>query len=336
MLREINKRSGFRPRERWLAWAGVVALLLLTIGVVWLRHFNVEGGLDESQRTYPGSPIHLRRTKELIHRIATESQDDLINNLLNDDQVYFLPSVQPGILEQTDLVRCLSSRRTLRLWQVLSELPEAERVSVLRRLWEKVLAEHQATIEWSLQRELDPSVAREDGRPKPLLATKMAVIACWWMTMHIEGLSPLLNDMAQLEAYAQEVEERLAGDPRYSERTRFYVQGYLQPDNACKLNLLVLAIERHVGQAPNKADALREKLKHHGLPTSRLSLAVWNAKVGPFDTVHVYEGVGIDHTNGVKEFDLHGWGKHRFDNEFQKRVLVEIRRVAVDVVSTSN
>ncbi len=318
-------------------WSGVVVLLLLTVCVVWLRRESgSEGGLDESQRTYPGSPIHLRRTEELIGRIGSESQERLIDNLLDDDQLYFEPSVKGGIGEQTDLERCLSSRRTLRLWQVLSELPEAERVSVLRRLSERVRADHRASTDWMMKTAIDPSVPQE--RPahlKSLLATKMALCACWWMTVDFEGLAPLLNDMAPTEAYAREVEEELAGDPRY-EHLEFFFDTHLQPDNACKLNLLLLAIQRQAGAASAQVDALREKLKQHGLPMKRFALTAWDAKVGTFDIVHVYEGVPIDRTKGVREIDLYAWGEHRFDREFQEGVLEEVKRVADDVVSTSN
>lgn len=331
-------------------------MALVSLYAAWFRlGTKPEAGLDERQRTYPGSPHELRRTEALIAKIGAESLDSLMNNLLSDDQLYFEPSLaEKSRFGQTDLERCLSSRRTLRLWQVLRELPEGERVSVVRRLSDQVRATNRVAVEAILKRQVDRSAPENK---QSLLATKMATCACWWMMIDFGGVKLLLEDMAQTEAYALQVGQKVAGDKRYPMDLRRSLDRNLQPDNACKLNLLVLAIERHPGLKPDRLGALRQTLNKYGLQTKRLVLAGWDASVGPFDVVHAFEGVPIDRTKGATEYNLYVWGEYRSGDpqdvildrstgrhvraynedqirEFQERVLEEVKRLAADVAST--
>lgn len=300
---------------RWAAGGVLVVVVIISLGVAWVRS------------TYRGSPSQVRQTEGRIAQIRAESFDTLVENLLADDQIYSAPSLTGRMNSQIDLERCLSSRRVLRVWQFLRELPPSERIPELRRLSDRVHAEYCANAEWVLRKTADPS-AQE--RHNSFVATRMAVCACWWMSSNMDDLEGLLLDMARTEQFAGAIREKVSHDVRYSD-LEFWCGFALELDNACKLNVLALAIEQRAKRFNRQDIALRDILKRLALPTRHLVLTEWDAEVGTFDVVHAFEGVALDCSKGFNEYDLCYWGDREYDLDFQKQALDQVNQRAADV-----
>lgn len=318
-------------RSRWYVWVTIGALVVVGLVAGWLRmRANRGGGLGE-RRTYRGAPDHLLRIQAIKSAAGRGTVETLIEELFSDDQCYYYPGVNsPRKFAQLDLLQCLSVRRNVRLWQLVGDMPEAERAQVLKRLGARTLEEQKATFERVLRSFIDP------GAPKntqSVLANTMAICVFWWMAAHYQEVEDLLAHMRELESYRGDVESRIAKDTRVPEGLQQFPFGRVYfPDNACKLNVLVVAIERHPRASRKQLQSLHHCLKQ--LRKNQLILTAWDAETTSFDFTHVIEGVPIDKSKGTFEYTIYDWDSGQLmDDEFQRQVISEVEQIAAAVAS---
>lgn len=316
-----------RHRWGWLALFGVLIVFSLAAAcyrLFWKPTVNLDKG-----SSYRGIPYQRRKIEGIIAGVGAESIETMITRL-NDEAGYNYPNVHsPAKGAQLDLLRCLSNRRTIRLWELLDGLAEAERNEVLERLAKRTFEEQRATVERVLQSKIDPNAPKNS---QSLVANKLAICAYWWLVVQFQGLEDLLDHIEQIETYRTEIETRVVNDPRLPD-DRFLL-GFgrnIAPDNACKLNILVLALEHDDRATSRVLKTVRQRLTE--LPTKQVLLTGWDAHTTAFDIPHVYEGVPIDRTKGITEFEIYDWGHHVFDKEFQRRTVEEVKRIAVALCS---
>jgi len=316
-------------------------LILLSLWLVHLRLSEVWFGLDEGQQGYPGSPAHLRRIEQIKATVGAESLEELIANL-HDEEAYHYPGVESPIdTPQDDFERFLSSRRTARLQEVLAGLPEGEQAQTVQRLVRETFEVQQWSVESTIRSHVEPKTKDapqakpgKKGKDISALGTKMAMGAALWLAAQFQGVESVLERVQRIEAYAAEVDDRLAKDNRCSVSLRWAIRMLAFPDNACKLNLLVQAVRCDPRTTPAQLESLATRLRQ--LPTKRLVLVPWNARITAFDKPHVMEGVPVDRSKGAVEVDVYEWGERLRDESFQRRVLGDVKRLAAAVAGKSS
>jgi hypothetical protein len=231
------------------------ALLLL-----YRRIWPPRQGLNPAQTTYRGTPAKVRRLRETLQAVQSESVEDLIKGLYHEENyaqwVDFAGDARPP---QVDLQQCLSNPRVLRLQQgPLPGMGETERARFVEEFAERAFQTQRDREEQSFRRTLDP---KAPDVTDSFVANKLAICASWWLAAHFASAADLVRHMEKLEAYAAQLHARVANEPRLSDEMkgwwRYTIYG-MQPDNACKVTILAVAIERDRGvSAAARAEARR-------------------------------------------------------------------------------
>jgi len=324
--------------NRWQLLAIIGVLALVSSIAIWYRWSGVpengvgvpEKRLDETHVTPRGAPAHIRAIEAEKQKIGQESLEEMIDMLFRDDQIYFNPGMITDIIgQQRDLHACLSSRRVLRLCHEVGRLPDPQRSRLLNDLAQRSYDTVRETAEKIVRMDTHP------GSPKnhqSMLANKMAVVAYCWMAAHYQSVDEVLKMLERFESYHAELKARVVNDDRVERSTWGVVNDWTVPDNACQLNLLMVALEHDARVARKRLQGLRERLRE--LPQKKLQIAAWDADTTAFDWPHALEGVPVDTSKGVAEYQVYDWGRHKFDEEFQQGILDEVKRFAAGLSST--
>jgi len=242
----FSRKGGLR-RYRWLPWALVCAVLVAgALLVLYRRIWPPRQGLNPAQTSYHGTPAKVRRLRETLVAVQSESVEDLIKGLYHEENygewVDFSGDAMPP---QVDLQQCLSNPRVLRLQQgVLPAMGETERARFLEDFAERAFQRQRDRVEASLRRSLDPKAPKNT---QSSLANRLAICASWWLAGHFASAADVVRHMEKLQAYAVDLHARVASEPRLSDEKKRGWRAFIylmQPDNACKVTILAVAIER--------------------------------------------------------------------------------------------
>lgn len=224
-------------------------------------------------------------------------------------------------LAQLNLETMLSNRRAVKLLHELERLPERDRDLKCQEMFAKTFRTHLL-----VNRAL---LAREDER-KPFWsairrdATKLALCAVMFATAKHGKLETLAEEFAQLDAFKEELERRIAERrPPYEPVMISVLRGWSAPDYRFQVNVLRVAASRAPGD-PSRL--LRQIDELMAVAKKEVAIVPWNARFTWFDR----EGP-MDTRQGVTKHAFVDWkdSQTQVDPEIQRRLLRRIRKLVL-------
>jgi len=290
---------------RWLPWALVAAVLAAgALLVVYRRNRPPRQRLDETQIAYRGTPTQLRRLRETIETVRSESEEGLVKGLYNDDNYAPFFEFTAARPPQVNLQECLSNRRVLRLQQsVLPEMGETERARFLGQFAERTFRTQCDTMERSLRSHVDLKAPKNT---QSIHANTLAICASWWLAAHFASAADVVRHMQELEAYAADLGARVANEPRLPDTEKAMWKGSLlrmQPDYAGKVSILAVAIERD-SRVSRAARAEARRLLS-SLASSKFVVPRWDAMAKPREAQAFSQGIHYDPSETFAEYTIY-------------------------------
>ncbi len=268
----------------------LVALAVLGTVAIAFRSCVDSSAYFRRRAPFKGSLVHRDRAAKFVETLRGETTEDSVR-LLTEQEQYEAEDARSMETKgnQQSLRVALSSRRTAKVIESLDVLdPNAASVQSWA-IYEHAEGALQSTIERILRMYEDKNSPENS---ESLLGDNRAVcVGLFCVAQHCEPLK-LVKALKSLESLTARSLKRIQRAPHlYPEGLARLIKRYSEPDNACKVSLLMCSLESSSVGARAKSGA--ERLVA-GLSRTEIPLLAWDAEVSPFDFVHVHQGVPVD------------------------------------------
>ena len=249
-----------------------------------------EGTLPKQK---PSSGFDRTKVKEAAARVAAETLDELIENLVDDEQVFYDGVITNHAWPQLCWDACLMSRRMWRLLAEVEGLEPAARAKILDRAFDHAIAVHKAAFERVRQSYIDPKSPKNE---QSMLATKLGICRALFLAAKCQDRSDLFKKIDAVRTYAREeiklfeaTDFKIAFSPIQAvndlirDAVKLTPREDGEPDNAFYLNLALYVCPRDERDALLAASGL-ERL----VVTGTIKVPAWNSKPGAYEFAHSY------------------------------------------------
>ena len=259
---------------------------------------------EETVITKAGSSVHRDRLNQLLATLKKENLQQSVAQL-KESQQYTYPSYHSGKRgEQTDLEVLLSARRVTKIAQDMARFKTREEMESQNRVFFKQSFDYyKKIIDDVLKSYEDPNAPKNK---ESISSAKYAV--CTFMLMaalsgDIEGLAKQID---QVNQFSQEVEKRIQqNEKRFPDHFWQDIRGFIEPDNRFILNTMIYSIRNRHDRSSKEHQELRAIIK--GFPIKEVPIVEWDAEMGYYDFLHVYEGAPIDPEKIYKRLLIYDW-----------------------------
>lgn len=345
VLKEIgmNPKSQTQQKSRRLKIALVIALFVAAnvALIVWrMNRLSVTVPTSMEREPEPdltaGVPIQRGRIEDFIQRVKAESLEQSIDNLNFHERLVF----RGGVGDMVALYwphateRCLSNRRLARVFEDLSNLPEADRVKRTEAIFQKHYEDFKGSIEFIMSRweagnpPTRVAVAEQFGHGRRSLTSHFwAVCGSLLLVAHFCPAESSIDKYRLMVTLHEDCRSRVDSDPEHLQLPWTEIKNFTRPD-LYYINLALWVADRHFDVA---------QVKRHipdALNVTTVPLHAWNAHTNAFDFTHQKRGVPTDDERILTTlsvcFDWHDEGDTRFNYEPRQKIIsqcwAELRR----------
>lgn len=277
--------------------------------------------LDEQ----PINPViirHRERIQSVINNLRNESFDDLIRNLNVEEGYIDECLLSHKKFPQVDIEVVHSSRRVLRLLNLLQDMPRAEAAEKCETIFESAFLVYKDTAEVRLRRWKDPDAPKNE---QSMLANKCGLSASLILSSRFCDAETVLARIEAVDQFNAELTRRFEDSPNLSPGRGLglvilKLSHHLQP--RLKFQALADAIIADKGIDDSRKKEIVEYLSK--IPSKEILLTAWDAEITSFEVPHRRDGVPIDRSKGVTPLILYSEDITQEDFDFIRDKAKEI------------
>jgi hypothetical protein len=240
------------------------------------------------------------RIKDEIRALASKSQEELIELLLNDT-----PYIRPVGRQQRGpksivVENVLASRVAARLMGLISELPPSSRSRACIDTFSYTASRHANAVNRVLASYEDSSLPQND---ESLLGCFGGVCASLFLTAHFCDSVMLCDQLSRIERFEENTSQRMKASNTYPAMLPAVVRSYTHLDSSIKANILIHNLARSGSLHSVARSEVADRLDR--IPHKTVKLVAWDSETSAFDFTHLIEGVPIDLSKGYTDVEVY-------------------------------
>jgi hypothetical protein len=298
-------------RKRIIVLAGVLACVALNVMVfLWSRSGPIErSALAQVAKTptverESDSKAHRERARMKIREIASESIEELVEKLPDDQYIHY-PGIRTG-LENPEFCFewMLTNRRVARLDAELRKLEPKQAAAIVESAFDTIFDAHRRNLDQVFRRAKDPSVPVIKGSMR---ATQFGLVHSLFLAFRFLEREAAFQRVAEVRTFAGQTRDLWAASEFLDDGDRMVLAMVGEPDNAFYVSLILNALPVEAG------DRLLAESGLAALGDVKLvELTAWDAEPGTYDVAHTRYGIPIDNTRGMTKFRVFHWNGRNF------------------------
>lgn len=289
-----------------------VALAAFPIAI-WL----IRAGKDQSQWR-PEEQILRQAIEETVETLEGETLEQLVSGL-KDAETYEFPGVRSmDFSPQNQFEWVFSSRRTLKLIAHLAKLSPKEARRQADAICEEMFAVHEAAVRRGMDHREDPAAPKNT---QSLVSSQLGQCCALVFLARFSDAKTVLARLNHMAEFSAECAARVSRSDAYP---KFYLRnmdGYYEPDNAFRLDVLAYAIECDETISASTKESLREELAK--LHEKKVALTAWDAEVTPYEMAFRIKGSGVNSSGETTTLIIHEW-PFEYDDAKQREMIERV------------